>query len=165
MRFLVLFSAGTLLAFGLPTVPTIAHGAPKQTEAQPASVRVRLLGQWATLTINGKPVKRKGGTLRYITSRLDPGKIYSYTFKAKIVRGAQTMTIVQKVRLKGGQQKALSFRWPASSSMGRRDSASAPERKTKLGRSYSYRFTSDHKGIDSIYSFSKMTAKEDSVDD
>ncbi len=168
MRSILLVSVAALTAgFLLHGCMPEAECSEKQAGALPASVRILLPNSHAKLTINGKVIPAKKGSRRFVTPPLEKSKNYTYTFQAEFVRGHKTMTIGRKVKLHAGQKKVVSLRWPGTASTtGRRNGTYGSSSSTPSRTRTSYRrFTPDYAGIDSIYPFRRMTAREDSVND
>jgi uncharacterized protein (TIGR03000 family) len=68
----------------------------------------------ARLTVDGTATTSTSGLRRFVTPPLRPGKKYSYTFKAEVVRQGHTITVARKVPVEAGRQTAVSLDVPGS---------------------------------------------------
>jgi len=77
-------------------------------EAGPATIVVTLPSD-AKLIVDDHMTTSMNAERRFTTPNLDPGKEYSYTFKAQIVRDGQTLQAHQKVPVRAGEEIRVSI--------------------------------------------------------
>jgi len=95
------------LALGLGANRTFAEA------PAPATLHV-LLPADATLSINGEKTTSTSGQRRFITPALQPGKIYTCTLSAEVVRNGTVVRIERKVRVRAGNETDVILETPPS---------------------------------------------------
>jgi uncharacterized protein (TIGR03000 family) len=63
----------------------------------------------AKLTVDGQPLKMNGTAQTFDTPALEPGRSYSYTFSAEVVRDGKTVTREKKVTVYAGASIEVDF--------------------------------------------------------
>jgi len=79
-----------------------------ETGVASARVSVRLPAD-ARLFVDGVPCPLKSSTREFDTPKLEPGRRYSYTLKAELVRDGQTLTEEKQVILQAGRKVNVNF--------------------------------------------------------
>src|SRR5262245_2392450 len=74
----------------------------------PATVIVSLPAD-ATLTVDNYATRSTSATRTFVSPALQPGKDFNYTLKAEIVRDGQTLTAMQTVKVRAGEETRVSF--------------------------------------------------------
>jgi uncharacterized protein (TIGR03000 family) len=88
--------------------PAERIGPPEEAPSAPApaTLKVRLPAD-AKLTINDRATQATSTTRTFVTPPLQPGKNFSYTLKAEVVRNGQTFTATEQVPLRAGEEKQV----------------------------------------------------------
>jgi uncharacterized protein (TIGR03000 family) len=104
-----------LVSSVLGLAPGQAPAAPPAARdgGSPATIVVTLPAD-ARLTVDGRATTSTSGLRTFVTPPLRPGKKYSYTFKAELVRQGQTITVARKVPVRAGRQTAVSLDVPGA---------------------------------------------------
>lgn len=90
-----------------------------------ALLRVRVPPQ-ARILVNGQPTRSMGEHRSYVSQGLRPGRHYSYEVRAELARGEETLVETKEVRIRGGQQADLDFRFEPSQTA-RRSMTKSPD--------------------------------------
>jgi uncharacterized protein (TIGR03000 family) len=88
------------------TIPTV--------EPTKATIVVSLPAD-ATLTVDDNPTTSTSATRVFASPPLQPGKQYTYTLKAEIVRDGQKVVAEKKVPVRAGQESRVTLDFPARS--------------------------------------------------
>jgi uncharacterized protein (TIGR03000 family) len=86
-------------------------GEPAAAQSQPATIVVQLPAD-AKLTVDDQVTKSTSATRRFLSPPLQAGKTFQYTFKAEFKRGGKTITISEKVNVRGGQETSVVLDYP-----------------------------------------------------
>ncbi len=104
---------GTVVAPGTPappTMPKLPEPKEKQSATAPAPATVVLKAPMdVRITVNGQPTERQSAEQVFTTPDLQPGKTYSYDFRAEATRDGKTVTRTQTVIVKAGQESRADF--------------------------------------------------------
>ena len=76
--------------------------------AAPATIVVSLPAD-ANLKIDGTATTQTSGVRHFTTPTLAAGQTFVYTLTAEVVRGGETLTSVQKVTVRAGEQTNVSL--------------------------------------------------------
>jgi uncharacterized protein (TIGR03000 family) len=79
--------------------------------AAPATLAVTLPAD-ARLTFDGKPTTSTGGRREFVTPDLSPGRAYSYTLEAEVLRDGKPVTMEQRVEVHASQEAEVTFSLP-----------------------------------------------------
>ena len=66
---------------------------------------------WNThrLTVDGAVTRATSATRVFVSPALEPGRDYSYTLRAEIVRDGQTMAATERITVRAGQETRVSL--------------------------------------------------------
>jgi uncharacterized protein (TIGR03000 family) len=92
----------------MPKLPEPVQTSPEATGPAPATVIVKA-PMAVRITVNGQPAERQSAEQVFTTPDLQPGKTYSYDFKAETVRDGQTVTRTQTVTVRAGRESRVDF--------------------------------------------------------
>jgi uncharacterized protein (TIGR03000 family) len=79
----------------------------------PATIVVSLPGD-ASLTFDSYKTSSTSGRRVFTSPALTPGKIYSYTLKAQIMRDSKPVTVTREVEVRAGQETIVNLDFPAA---------------------------------------------------
>ena len=86
-----------------PAMPPKAGAPTEAMIAGPATIVVTLPAD-ARLNIDGVATKQVSGVRQFTTPELAAGQTFFYTLTAEVVRDGQTLTSMQKVAVRAGEQ-------------------------------------------------------------
>ncbi|HTU91432.1 MAG TPA: TIGR03000 domain-containing protein [Gemmataceae bacterium] len=113
-----------LVANPLPTTSAVTRSM-YYTPYSPAAVNratiIVHVPDAATLTVDGKPTSSVTSTRRFTSPPLQPGKIYHYTFKARMERDGKVVETDERVEVRAGDRREITIPMP--------DLNQAPERQ------------------------------------
>ncbi len=93
-----------------PPMPKLPEPVEKQSATAPAPATVVIKAPMdVRITVNGQATDRQSAEQIFTTPDLQPGKTYSYDFRAEAVRGGKTVTRTQTVIVKAGQESRADF--------------------------------------------------------
>ena len=93
-----------------PPMPKLPEPAEKQSAAAAAPATVVIKAPMdVRITVNGQATDRQSAEQIFTTPDLQPGKTYSYDFRAEAVRDGKTVTRTQTVIVKAGQESRADF--------------------------------------------------------
>ncbi len=93
-----------------PPMPKLPEPVEKQSATAPAAATVVIKAPMdVRITVNGQATDRQSAEQIFTTPDLQPGKTYSYDFRAEAVRGGKTVTRTQTVIVKAGQESRADF--------------------------------------------------------
>jgi uncharacterized protein (TIGR03000 family) len=91
-----------------PAMPPKDAGTPASTMAAPATIVVSLPAD-ANLKIDGTATTQTSGTRHFTTPTLAAGQTFVYTLTAEVVRNGETLSSVQKITVRAGEQTNVSL--------------------------------------------------------
>ena len=95
----------------LPTTPPKKDGKMSMTTPAAALVVVNLPAD-ARLFVDGEATTSKSETRVFITPELQPGKGFSYTMTAEVMRNGKPVSVEEKVSVRAGETTQVSFKLP-----------------------------------------------------
>jgi uncharacterized protein (TIGR03000 family) len=97
----------------VPTTP------PPMSAAEPATVVVNLPAD-AQLTVQGSPTRLTSSRRVFVSPPLQPGKSYTYTLKAQVVRDGERLSATRTVAVRPGRQSEVTIDFPTTAAAARR---------------------------------------------
>jgi uncharacterized protein (TIGR03000 family) len=87
----------------VPAMPTLPAPTQEVHVGSPATVVVKAPTD-VRLTVNGQPTTLRGTQETFSSPNLEPGRSYSYLFKAEAVRDGKTVSLTRRVVVRAGQE-------------------------------------------------------------
>jgi uncharacterized protein (TIGR03000 family) len=66
----------------------------------------------ATLTVDGQRTRSTSSQRVFVSPPLQPGRSYTYTLQAQVVRDGQTLSVSREVPVRAGQRTAVNLDMP-----------------------------------------------------